>query len=52
MLVKVPLPAFSQGCDEAPIDAEISLTHRTIAHSRGNDGAIRGDAKIGNQIVR
>lgn len=45
MLVKVPLPAFPQSCDEAmPIGAEIPLTNRTIDLAFGANRARNGVA--------
>ena len=45
MLVKVPLPAFPQGCDEAaPVGARIPLTTRRIDLAFGGNRAMNGVA--------
>jgi hypothetical protein len=45
MLVKVPVPAFPQGCDEAtPIGWRISRAHRTIDLASGVERAMNGVA--------
>jgi Protein of unknown function (DUF3489) len=45
MLVKIPLPSFSQGCDEAtPIGARILVTDRTIDLAFGAERVMNGVA--------
>jgi hypothetical protein len=45
MLVKIPLPAFPQGCDEAiPTSARILVANRTIDLALGSNGAMNGVA--------
>src|SRR5579864_9700567 len=44
MLVKVPLPAFPQGCDEAPIGVRPMVANRTIDLAFGANRVMNGVA--------